>query len=314
MYELKKLKSADQFNSDVINARLNHNDLEDYTLFETPAIKTDCLFTDINKLVVNNDDYKTVINPDTNRTFGIVKKDFKLVNHLDVFPSITKKMISLFGSNIEIIDTSYNYGAYASRQFIFNDITHDLNKANTNLKVDDIVKMSLTIFNGLGGNASLGGIGHAFRLACLNGQVSLKNMFKLIFRHTKNLDVSVFNHASGRIAECFHQQVKEFNIMRDISINYNDVRFILESTIAKVKEIKDQSKERSNPKMDTILSQFDKEKIKLGSTLYAFYNALTHYSTHVDTSKGSILSSENARTKDVLMVLNNPVFKPVYAS
>ena len=185
MNELKILTNMSDYNPKTDrDVRITHTDLSDLTVFNTPALKTNCYYSGWNNETLRARDYSVIYNPDNNLVYGVVGSDYKLVEHTEVLEPITKKIISEFGTNIEVIDTSYDFGKFASRKFIFNDINANLN-ANRSAQVDDIIKASYTLFNGIGGNKSLGGLHDAYRLACLNGQMSVEKIARMFFRHTK---------------------------------------------------------------------------------------------------------------------------------
>lgn len=312
MNKLKIINSVSDYNPKTDrDVRITHTDLSDLTVFDTPAKKSNCFFTGEEHQTLRAKDYNVIYNPDTNLVYGVVGSDYKLVNHAEVFEPITNKIISEFGTNIEVIDTSYDFGKFASRKFIFNDINANLN-ANRSAQVDDIIKASYTLFNGIGGNKSLGGLHDAYRLACLNGQMSVEKISRMFFRHTKNLDLDYFVNLSHEVNEKFNQLFIQQEIMSTKDVTFLEARNILETTIAKSRTNK-KNEVIDHPKMDVILNQFLKETNNLGYSLYAFYNALTYWYTHIDSSKGSIYSTSNSRLNDLYLVFNSPSFKNIYA-
>ena len=312
MNELKILTSTSDYNPKTDrDVRITHTDLSDLTVFDTPAIKSKCYYSGWNNETLRARDYSVVYNPDNNLVYGVVGSDYKLVEHKEVFEPITNKIISEFGTNIEVVDTSYDHGKFASRKFIFNDINANLN-SKSSAQVDDIIKASYTLFNGIGGNKSLGGSHEAYRLACLNGQMSIEKISRMFFRHTKNLDLDYFVSLSNEVNEKFNQLFTQQQIMSTKDVSYLEARNILETTIAKSRTNK-KNEVVEHPKLDIILNQFLKETNNLGYSLYAFYNALTYWYSHIDSSKGSIYSTSNSRLNDLYLVFNSPSFKNIYA-
>ena len=296
----------------VINPTTNtHNNIDDLSFFDFKVEKRPLFFettehynfrkNDSSDYVEGHSNVMTkvdgkhaVVRSDTNECLGVHGRTYKIVPHLDVYKrhaDAIKNSSAYDPDQIEIIDQLWDKGAKARRTIHFLNHTKRVSD-------EDVVTMRSDTFNSLDGSFAFQVFSGMYRKLCLNTLVFGGEKFY----HSKQKHTSNINYASAvsKIANSVDLYNRDYDKLcnwRDTKVTDEQVAMLFANTIAKRKSesatiIKDALKEEGvelkqliNVKLnDFLMHQYGKEKESLGGTLYAVYNALTHWSTHTDSS------------------------------
>ena len=280
------------FNSEV----RTHKDYTDVSFYETYSkikkVELDALIP-----VPNDDpDHGVVTTPD--RLYGYfglynssldklletrpVSSTYKLVPHHELFHEQAKILgqSDLPLENITVKDQLYKGGLQAHRTIFF----HDLETTVSNNK--DKVLSRIDIFNSCDMSWSFQVFSGAYRDLCRNTLVfGGQKAYHQQAKHTRNLSTTALMTKASIGLEFWNNQKDTMLNWRAKDMTLDQFGIILKNTICK-KKSKSAELNLTNPvnetKLNYLLDRFEKETPDLGKTMWAGYNALTHWATHTD--------------------------------
>jgi hypothetical protein len=280
------------FNSEV----KTHKDYTDVSFYETYSkikkVELDALIP-----VPNDDpDHGVVTTPD--RLYGYfglynssldklletrpVSSTYKLVPHHELFHEQAKILgqSDLPLENITVKDQLYKGGLQAHRTIFF----HDLETTVSNNK--DKVLSRIDIFNSCDMSWSFQVFSGAYRDLCRNTLVfGGQKAYHQQAKHTRNLSTTALMTKASIGLEFWNNQKDTMLNWRAKDMSLEQFGQILKQTICK-KKSKSAELNLTNPvnetKLNYLLDRFEKETPDLGKTMWAGYNALTHWATHTD--------------------------------
>ena len=139
---------------------------------------------------------------------------------------------------------------------------------------------------------------------CLNGMVRPDWSFIVYNKHNKRKDITfaISDFKSGVDA---HKELGEdlFKYMQK-SVKLNDVTHLFKKTLAN-RYTKLDIDDTSENIMHDLNKEYTKYDARYGNTLFAVYQAATHWSSHPDT-RGAIHNVSRKREKEVAKMLNSP--------
>ena len=294
------------FNSEV----RTHKDYTDVSFYETYSkikkVELDALIP-----VPNDDpDHGVVTTPD--RLYGYfglynssldklletrpVSSTYKLVPHHELFHEQAKILgqSDLPLENITVKDQLYKGGLQAHRTIFF----HDLETTVSNNK--DKVLSRIDIFNSCDMSWSFQVFSGAYRDLCRNTLVfGGQKAYHQQAKHTRNLSTTALMTKASIGLEFWNNQKETMLNWRAKDMSLEQFGQILKQTICK-KKSKSAELNLTNPvnetKLNYLLDRFEKETPDLGKTMWAGYNALTHWSTHTDETI-EVLNEKNQMVK-----------------
>ncbi len=285
-------KPFDNFNSEV----KTHKDYTDVSFYETfskiKKVELDALIP-----VPNDDpDYGVVTTPEKlHGYFGLynssldkllatrpVSNTYQLVPHHELFAEQAKILgqSDLPLDNVTIKDQLYKDGLQAHRTIFF----HDLETTVSNNK--DKVLSRIDIFNSCDMSWSFQVFSGAYRDLCRNTLVfGGQKAYHQQAKHTRNLSTTALMTKASIGLEFWNNQKDTMLNWRAKDMTLDQFGIILKNTICK-KKSKSAELNLTNPvnetKLNYLLDRFEKETPDLGKTMWAGYNALTHWATHTD--------------------------------
>ena len=211
-----------------------------------------------------------------------VSNTYQLVPHHELFAEQAKILgqSDLPLDNVTIKDQLYKDGLQAHRTIFF----HDLETTVSNNK--DKVLSRIDIFNSCDMSWSFQVFSGAYRDLCrttlvFGGQKAYHQQAK----HTRNLSTTALMTKASIGLEFWNNQKETMLNWRAKDMSLEQFGQILKQTICK-KRSKSAELNLTNPinetKLNYLLDRFEKETPDLGNTMWAGYNALTHWSTHTD--------------------------------
>jgi len=299
-------KPFNNFNSEV----KTHKDYTDVSFYETfskiKKVELDALIP-----VPNDDpDYGVITTPSKlEGYFGLynssldklletrpVSSTYKLVPHHELFHEQAKILgqSDLPLENITVKDQLYKGGLQAHRTIFF----HDLETTVSNNK--DKVLSRIDIFNSCDMSWSFQVFSGAYRDLCRNTLVfGGQKAYHQQAKHTRNLSTTALMTKASIGLEFWNNQKDTMLNWRAKDMSLDQFGIILKNTICK-KKSKSAELNLTNPvnetKLNYLLDRFEKETPELGKTMWAGYNALTHWATHTDETI-EVLNDKNQMVK-----------------
>ena len=211
-----------------------------------------------------------------------VSNTYQLVPHHELFNEQAKILgqSDLPLDNITVKDQLYKDGLQAHRTIFF----HDLETTVSNNK--DKVLSRIDIFNSCDMSWSFQVFSGAYRDLCRNTLVfGGQKAYHQQAKHTRNLSTTALMTKASIGLEFWNNQKETMLNWRAKDLSPEQFGNILKQTICK-KKSKSAELNLTNPvnetKMNYLLDRFEKETPDLGNTMWAGYNALTHWATHTD--------------------------------
>lgn len=211
-----------------------------------------------------------------------VSNTYQLVPHHELFSEQAKILgqSDLPLDNVTIKDQLYKDGLQAHRTIFF----HDLETTVSNNK--DKVLSRIDIFNSCDMSWSFQVFSGAYRDLCRNTLVfGGQKAYHQQAKHTRNLSTTALMTKASIGLEFWNNQKDTMLNWRAKDMSLEQFGQILKQTICK-KKSKSAELNLTNPvnetKLNYLLDRFEKETPDLGKTMWAGYNALTHWATHTD--------------------------------
>ena len=273
-----------------------HNDLKDLSLFDF-GIQEEDLYYKFNGDYLKADKRKAVVRSDTGDFIGNHSKRYKTIPHIDLYKKHTEKLLdsNLGGGALEVIDQTWDNGAKARRTIHFLD-------HKTEVKNNDNICLRSDIFNSIDGSWAFQTFTGAFRSLCLNTLVfGGQKFYHERRKHTSGLNVNSALSKISNTLDIYTNQSDKFKKWSNAKVTDAQVIQLLANTVAK-KESKTvatlslhdimgddlykkdvYNKDLVNTNLcDYLYYRYQQEQGSLGQTLWALYNAVTHWSTHTD--------------------------------
>ena len=225
-----------------------------------------------------------------------VSNTYQLVPHHELFAEQAKILgqSDLPLDNVTIKDQLYKDGLQAHRTIFF----HDLETTVSNNK--DKVLSRIDIFNSCDMSWSFQVFSGAYRDLCRNTLVfGGQKAYHQQAKHTRNLSTTALMTKASIGLEFWNNQKDTMLNWRAKDMSLEQFGQILKQTICK-KKSKSAELNLTNPvnetKLNYLLDRFEKETPDLGKTMWAGYNALTHWATHTDETI-EVLNDKNQMVK-----------------
>lgn len=214
-----------------------------------------------------------------------VTKGYKLLDHSEVYAMQGLDLLSnpeLPHDNLTVIDRVFENGRRATRQIMFNDMTWDLdgkgNGITARADVVNSVDMSwaFQVFSG------------AYREYCRNTCVfGGQKAYHQKKKHTSNLSPEAMVAKAHMGLAMFENHRDQMNAWRTIELDPSQWVELMEETLcakggAGAALSTDRTTRVNGKLLDYMTHRFTEEQRELGSTLWAAYNAMTHWATHTD--------------------------------
>ena len=211
-----------------------------------------------------------------------VSSTYKLVPHHELFSEQAKVLgqSDLPLDNITVVDKLYKDGLQAHRTIFF----HDLEKQIANQK--DKVLSRIDIYNSCDMSWSFQVFSGAYRDLCQNTMVfGGQKAYHQVAKHTRNLSTTALMTKAQIGLEHWTSQSEQMVNWNASKMSLEQFGNILKDTICKKNTKSAQAnlvKPVNETKLNYLLDRFEKEQTELGQTMWAGYNALTHWATHTD--------------------------------
>lgn len=210
-----------------------------------------------------------------------VGASYNLVPHDILFSKQAELMgtSNLPTGNIQVIDRLHEGGLRAHRTVLFNDLVRDVGRDG------DAVRCRMDIFNSVDMSWAFQVFSGAYRDLCRNTQVfGGQKAYHQKRRHTANLSPEALIGKASMGLGMWNDNCALMDRMTEVSLDERTFARILADTLCKktgAAQDAGQGSQVNERLLNYLLHRFREEKPELGSTMWAAYNALTHWSTHV---------------------------------
>ena len=302
-----------------------HNKIDDLSLYNhfgaVERVPLEAMVSTADDLVtpVKVKRFHGLMNSKTRQLLDVrpIGKTYALVNHGPVFEAQAKQLAAsdLPLDNVEVLDRVYDAGARAHRTIIF----HDLSKQTKNRTgKPDIVRCRMDIFNSVDMSWAFQIFSGAYRDLCRNtlvfgGEKAYHQ--RKIHKGTLSPDAMIAKATMG--LEMWRNQSDLMERWSETGLTPRQFADILKETICYKKNAAsrvlhdDEDVTVNQKKLNWLLERFGEERNELGETLWAAYNALTHYATHLPlTNTAGRKELKTAKRNDeVRAVIESPAWK-----
>ena len=232
---------------------------------------------------VGLDNYHAVLNKATGQLVDMrpIPKTYQLVPHQTMMQVQAEQLAeSPLGGRLRVVDRLFEAGKKAHRTIYFEDLKADVKGHKVS---SDSVVPRLDVFNSIDMSWSFQVFSGAYRDLCRNTLVfGGEKAYHQKRRHTRNLDTSALTGKAVLSLDMFQNQREQMDRWASLGLSSRQFVDVLSETICKRKaRPSDGEKQPVNKSLLNYLGdQFEEEAKELGETMWAGYNALTHWSTH----------------------------------
>ena len=247
---------------------------------------------------------KAIVRSDSGEFLGNHSDRYKTVPHYGLYKQHAERIAEVIPTNnIEVIDQTWDNGAKARRTVHFLDQT-------VAVKDGDVVNLRSDVFNSLDGSWAFQTFTGAYRSLCLNTLVfGGQSMYQEKRKHTGGLSIAGALSKIGNSIDIFANQGEQFKKWSNTTLDDKQVAHVLGQTVcfkkSKTIELQDLKTgdidlRNTNTRLcDYLLYRYEQEQGMLGKTLWALYNAVTHWSTHTDETYESM--NDKGELKEISM-------------
>lgn len=241
--------------------------------------------------------YQAVVRTDTQAVLGIHGPGYRLLRNEDAFAAfdeaVQRSPLDLAG--MQVRDELSHGGARAYRTYTFPGHGVAIGRAN------DLTHLQLMVSNSYDGALAFTSRLGAYRVLCSNGLVIGTTFLHAAVRHTKGLSVDTVVQRLTQAVTLFHDQAQHWRAWSHAQVTEVAVREVIQQLPG------------LNPKLEEhLLGTYQEEALVLGPSLWALFNALTHWSTHAPVrarSRGNLASVRQDRESRVKTVLESAPFR-----
>lgn len=223
------------------------------------------------------DDFVSVVRLDTNKVLAVHKSGYKLIKNEDLFPifeeAIEKSNIDHRGMMVK--DEVANSGAKVLRTYRFPK--HRITLGSRPDGKADEIDLTITLRNSYDGVWSFGYSMGAFRQICTNGMIIGNKFLDVKSKHTKHMDISPYVASLETAAVLYLEEVDNWRKWREITVSS-----------AKAKDFLETQKHLTQKIRDDIYGLFIDDSRREGASAWAFFNAMTNWSTHAKVRKDAV--------------------------
>lgn len=290
-----------------------HSDPNDLSLFTERAVfERVPTLADIDGLPEAMNGYDAIFNRATGQLVDMrpIAKSYQLVPHQDMLAAQSRQLADsqLAGQRVQVVDRLFEAGKKAHRTIYFQDMKADVKSRAGS----DSVVPRLDVFNSIDMSWAFQVFSGAYRDLCQNTLVfGGQKAYHQKKKHTRNLDTTALTGKAMLSLDMFTNQRELMDSWAATGLTERQFRNILEGTICQ-RPARPSDKDDAEPVnkglLDYLLYQYREETEELGETLWAGYNALTHWATHtLETPRAKktqkthdVTRQRNDRVRDVL--------------
>lgn len=242
---------------------------------------------------------QAVVRKDTDTVLAVHGQRYSLIENTDVYDRVDaaiRESEALDTNGMQVVDSVAYEGGRSIRSYIFPEHKISIGRGRR-----DVTNLRLNVINSYDGSTNLRINMGGYRIVCANGMVVGSDVSNYVARHTSGFRVDEVKH---RVAA----SVENFVTMGEQWRKWSKEPCSDEKAIALISEFA-----RGSIAMNTKLFDiWQNESKTLGKTMWAFFNALTYWSTHAEIKESSVPNAPAIvleREARVSRFLGNPLIK-----
>ena len=238
-----------------------------------------------------------------------VSRHYALIPHEELFMRQAALLheSELPTDNVTVTDRIYGYGKRVHRTVVFHDLaTED----QTRQGKTDRVECRMDIFNSVDLSWAFQVFSGAYRDLCRNSLVfgGAKSYHQRKI-HKGHVSIDAMISKAGYGLDMWINNKDQMDVWKESHCSSFDFQRMLKQTICRKKTKAAQHDEKlaiNESKLNWLLERFSEETPELGLTLWAAYNALTHYATHLpgtttrNNNKELVATKRNDEVREVI--------------
>ena len=208
--------------------------------------------------------------------------------------------------NVEVCDRIYDEGVRVHRTIYFHDLTSHIGKAG------DVVRCRLDYFNSVDKSWAFQVFSGAYRDLCRNTLVfGGEKAYHQKQKHTGTMSTEAIGTKATMGLDMWSNQSEQMKLWQQAQMTDRQFADIIKETLCR-KNTKGAELEESisinQRRFNYLLERFHEEKRELGQTMWAAYNALTHWATHLPDARsdGRAERKRFKRNNDVRQIIDGP--------
>lgn len=213
-----------------------------------------------------------VVRTDTNTILAVHGKRYNLITNYEVYRDVEnaiKRVKGLDTEGVIIQDSLTNAGGKTIRSYLFPKHVVKVGQSDETL-------LRVSVINSYDGSCNFQILVGGFRIVCANGMVVGDTLGKYSNRHTSGYSTEVMQHRITAALEAFLAAGEKWKRWAKTPVTAADAVKHLEALAGE-----------SNALLRTLMGYWDEERAKLGSNLWALFNAMTYWSTHQSVKNSS---------------------------
>jgi len=192
--------------------------------------------------------------------------------------------------NVEVVDRIFEEGVRVHRTIYFHDLANALGTTTNGEK--DVVRCRLDVFNSVDKSWAFQIFSGAYRDLCRNTLVfGGEKAYHQKKKHVGSMSTEAMTEKAVMGLDMWANQSEQMRLWQDRKMTEGQFVDILKTTLCK-KESKAAKHEGlaesvavNERRLNYLLERFAEERKELGETLWAGYNALTHWATHLPDAR-----------------------------
>ena len=217
-----------------------------------------------------------IVRDDSNEVLGIVKSKYTPQPYSALWEPLVE---GLQESGLDLDDAEIKWSSMNNGARMFADIT--LKSYNYDRIVDEPTALQMRVRNSVDGSLKYDVSAFIKRLWCSNGQARIAENTSVKFKHTISTEPEKIGQVAATWPTVLEDDAHLFNHMRKVPMERDTVQTFMTTNLCLTKT---KTKVKVNDKwLGRMMGLWDTYSTQIGNNGYAFYNALTHYGTHVDS-------------------------------
>lgn len=249
--------------------------------------------------------YSALYNRATDSLLNVrpVSRHYALIPHEELFMRQAALLheSELPTDNVTVTDRIYGFGKRVHRTVVFHDLaTVDRTRSGE----ADRVECRMDIFNSVDLSWAFQVFSGAYRDLCRNSLVfGGQKSYHQRKIHKGHISIDAMISKAGYGLDMWVNNKEQMDVWKASHCSSFDFQRMLKQTICRKKTKAAQHDEKlaiNESKLNWLLERFEEETPELGNTLWAAYNALTHYATHLPgiTARNNNRELEATRRND----------------
>lgn len=240
----------------------------------------------VNDTAVPKNMARAIVRTDTNEVLGVHGSKYKPIKHETVVNAMVDAVLdSGISRDYDLTIVSHDNGAKLRGRFLFNDLVIEP-------KVGDIIKHEILFYNSYDGSWAFQQTSRGNRVWCDNGCSSPMTVANTWAKHTTNVNVRGSTNKIVAGLETFMQEEAVYKQWMETHVNDNTAYEFFKHKLCRY-PTNDGSVKINERRYQQLCGQWHKEKVQLGPSKWALYNACTHWATHTGETKTPHVAARN---------------------